>query len=115
MYPRGPRAINAVCEMKEPNKRPKSDVPWEWWLEYRRFRERTMYRDNGRVDVVVETETLSRGWQQSVYGVQAYQLRKLVRLSECGFATLVAYDADEAFDWFCRIAGPKPDVLPEGW
>lgn len=107
--------VRVVCEMKEPNKRPKSDVPWEWWLKYRRFRERTVYRDNGRVDVVVETETLSRGWQQSVYGVQAYQLRKLARLSGCGFRTLVAYDADEAFDWFSRIAGPKPDVLPEGW
>ena len=43
---------------------------------------------------------------------QAWWLRTL---SMCGLSTYVAYGADDALAWLCEKAGPRPDVLPEGW
>lgn len=81
--------ICAVCEMKKPADRPRGGMPPQWWL-----------LDWG-----------SRG-EKSWHGLKRQQWAKLRALHACGFATRVAYSADEAFEWFDRLAGPRPEVLP---
>ena len=82
-------ALKAVCEVKAENLRPKRFVDDKWWVE----------PFDGKS---------KHGLRQE----QAYWLRLL---SECGFATFVAYGAAEAFQWLSDQAGPRPTVLPEGW
>ena len=83
--------ICAVCELKAPNMAPKRQVGPQWWLGD---------WPEGR-----------KTW----HSLREDQWRWLRVLDGCGFATCVAYGADEALAFFDRVAGPQPDVLPEGW
>jgi len=48
-------------------------------------------------------------------GVTDAQRACLGLLEQCGFETAVCYGADEALAQLVEWAGPRPDVLPEGW
>lgn len=89
--PDGGRALAAYCELKRPDLRPRRNVPPRWWLE-----------------------GLAEG-KRSRYGVSGHQLAVLAMLHECGYETMVAYSADEAFQWLDQIAGPRPEQLPRSW
>ena len=83
--------VRAVCELKAPQHAPKRSVNERWWLD---------------------------DWpegQQSWHALRKDQWRWLRLLHGCGFRTMVAYGHDEAEAFFVDVAGPKPDVMPEGW
>lgn len=89
MMPRD--GIRAVCELKAPQHKPKRSVGERWWLD---------------------------DWpegQQTWHALRRDQWRWLQLLSQCGFHTCVAYGHDEAEAFFVEAAGPKPEVMPEGW
>ena len=81
----------AVVEVKAESHRPKRAVEPFWWLH--------LFEDG----------------HASRYGVSREQSQWLRVLSGCGISTFVAYGAAEAFAWLDEQAGPRPDVLPEGW
>jgi len=88
-------ATRAALELKAEERRPaRRDVlaQSDWWID------RTLWRG-----------TSTR------HGLTKAQHECLCDLHACGFQTMVAYGAQEAFDWLNEVAGPKPDVLPEGW
>ena len=88
----GRAACLAALELKAEERRPRIEVPDAWWLDVDRWEH-----------------------HKSVWGVTRAQARCLQDLHACGFQTMVAYGAQEAYDWLNEVAGPKPDVLPEGW
>jgi len=57
----------------------------------------------------------ARGGPSQLGGLSHAQARWLGVLHDCGYQTCVAYGAEMALAWFGRVAGPRPDVLPEGW
>lgn len=84
--------VRAVCELKSPAHAPKrKDVGRTWWLE---------------------------DWpegQETWHALRRDQWQWLRLLDGCGFATCVAYGADQAETFFVGVAGPRPSVMPEGW
>ena len=83
--------VRAALELKAEERRPKQKGE-QWWLYW-------------------WPEEMS----SSHYGLTGHQARCLQDLHACGFQTMVAYGAQEAFDWLNEVAGPRPEVLPEGW
>lgn len=76
--------LNAACEMKTEADRPKRSMPHYWWL--------------GNWP----------GEQQSWHGLKREQHRWLSHLEANGWRTLVAYSAQEAYEWFDALAGQRP-------
>ena len=103
--------VRAVCELKA-LPAPAETLPQEWWLGVESWR----WTVDSSGDPVREAYiTPAWKWQRTWHRVTASQLYELRQLHQCGFRTNVAYGADAALAFFDRVAGPKPDVLPEGW
>ena len=82
--------IMCALELKAPHLAPKRDPGHEWWLE-------------------------DFGDAASRHGLRREQAFWLRTMAGCGFRTKVAYGADQALAWLVEQAGPRPDVMPEGW
>lgn len=89
--------VLAALELKAPYQRPKRKLEPDdtWWLYYK-----------PEIDPLAKHEP-------SHYGLRASQARELQILHACGYQTMVAYSAEEAFEWLDKVAGPKPEILPE--
>lgn len=83
-------ATLCALELKAPHLAPVKDPGPDWWLD----------------DI---------GDAASRHGVRREQVLWLRTMAGCGFRTKVAYGADQALAWLVEQAGPRPDVLPEGW
>lgn len=102
--------LNAAVEIKAPHHAPRRAIDEQWWLEPLPVR----WTVDSDGDPARQVEVDGK-WQYGRHSVSADQLCKLRVLDGCGWATFVAYGADEALAWLCEQAGPKPDVMPEGW
>lgn len=108
--------VHAYCELKEESHRPARE-PSGWWLDHAWTIAFVPKMVKGKPDVVgVWRYTEGDGREQDRrHGLHAEQAFWLRNYHGAGCETFVAYSGKEAFDWFDEMAGPKPDVLPEGW